>query len=145
MIRADHPMNIKRGGVCVYYKDYLAATILNFSHLSECIILEFEVDNKKIVLVTLYRSPSQCPETFAEFLDNFENDLRTIYTLQPFMIIVLGDFNAKLSNWCPSDSSSNEGIQIDSAASCYGLHQLISEPTHVLPNSSSCIDLIFTS
>ena len=28
--------------------------------------------------------------------------------------------------------------------STYGLHQLISDPTHILPNSSSCIDLIFT-
>ena len=88
-------MDIKRGGLCVYYKDYLAATILNFSHLSECIILKFEVDNKDIVLLTLYRSPPQCLKTYAEFLDNFENDLRIIYTLQPFMIIVLGDFNAK--------------------------------------------------
>ena len=26
----------------------------------------------------------------------------------------------------------------------YGLHQLICDPTHVLPNPSSCIDLIFT-
>ena len=145
MIRADHPMDIKRGGVCLYYRDSLAATVLNFSRLSECIILEIEVDKKKIILLTLYRSPSQSPDTFAEFLENFENDLNSIYTLQPFLIIALGDFNAKSSNWCPSDSSSNEGIQIDSIASLYGLHQLISEPTHILPNSSSCIDLIFTS
>ena len=26
----------------------------------------------------------------------------------------------------------------------YGFHQLISDPTHLVPNSSSCIDLIFT-
>ena len=26
----------------------------------------------------------------------------------------------------------------------HGFHQLISQPTHVLPQSSSCIDLIFT-
>ena len=26
----------------------------------------------------------------------------------------------------------------------YGFHQLISDPTHLLPNSLSCIDLIFT-
>ena len=26
----------------------------------------------------------------------------------------------------------------------YGLHQLMSDPTHILPNSSSFIDLIFT-
>ena len=27
----------------------------------------------------------------------------------------------------------------------YGLHQVIEEPTHILDNSSTCIDLIFTS
>ena len=27
----------------------------------------------------------------------------------------------------------------------YGFKQLISEPTHLLPRSSSCIDLIFTN
>ena len=71
--------------------------------------------------------------------------MKIIYSLQPFLITVLGDFHAKSSNWYSDDSSSNEGIQIDSIASYYGLHQLISEPTHILPNSSSCIDLIFTS
>ena len=39
----------------------------------------------------------------------------------------------------------NEGIQIDSVTSTHGLEQLISEPTHILSNSSSCIDLIFTN
>ena len=145
MIRVDHLLDIKRGGVCIYHKDCLAVAVLNFTLLSECIILEIVVDNKKVILITLYRSPSQCPETFAEFLNNFENDLQTIYSLQPFLITVLGDFNAKSSNWCSDDSSTNEGIQIESLTSYYGLHQLITEPTHILPNSSSCIDLIFTS
>ena len=52
----DHPKDIKLGRVCVYYKDYLG-TILNFSLLTEWIILEIEVDNKKISLLSLYRSP----------------------------------------------------------------------------------------
>ena len=33
---------------------------------------------------------------------------------------------------------------IDSLTATYGFHQLISDPTHLLSNSSSCIDLIFT-
>ena len=65
MIRADHPMDIKRGGVCVYHKDYLGVAVLNFSLLTECIILEIEVDNKKTILLTLHRSPSQSSEVFA--------------------------------------------------------------------------------
>ena len=57
----------------------------------------------------------------------------------------MGDFNARSSNWCKYDISNNEGVQIDSVTSTHGLEQLISEPTHILSNSSSCIDLIFTN
>ena len=40
--------------------------------------------------------------------------------------------------------TSFEGSHIDSLTTTYGFHQLILDPTHLLPNSSSCIDLIFT-
>ena len=41
--------------------------------------------------------------------------------------------------------TSYEGLNIDAATSQFGLQQLIYEPTHLTGNSSSCIDLIFTS
>lgn len=34
---------------------------------------------------------------------------------------------------------------MDATISQFGLQQLITEPTHILGNSPSCIDLIFTS
>ena len=37
-----------------------------------------------------------------------------------------------------------EGIRLDSLVSTYKFHQLISEPTHILRNSLSCIELIFS-
>ena len=43
------------------------------------------------------------------------------------------------------DKTRFEGSTIESITSQFGLHQLINEPTHLLQNSSSCIDLIFTS
>ena len=36
-----------------------------------------------------------------------------------------------------------EGSNIDAVTSQFGLHQIFKEPTHILKNSSSCIDLIF--
>ena len=42
------------------------------------------------------------------------------------------------------DITNNEGTQIESISSLYGFFQLISKPTHILQNSSSCIDLICT-
>ena len=57
---------------------------------------------------------------------------------------MLDDFNAKSKTWWTHDITTNEGAQIESLTSMYGLHQLISDPTHILPNSCSCIDLVFT-
>ena len=60
-------------------------------------------------------------------------------------MIAIGDFNAKLTKWNKSDKSSYEGLKIDALTSQYGLHQIIEEPTHITKDSSSCIDLLFTS
>ena len=40
-----------------------------------------------------------------------------------------------------SDINTNEGTKIDAVTSSCGLQQLISQPTHLLANSFSCIDL----
>ena len=34
LVRADHPDNIKRGGVCIYYKESLPVRIINVSYLT---------------------------------------------------------------------------------------------------------------
>ena len=43
------------------------------------------------------------------------------------------------------DSSTSEGISVESITLQFGLHQIIVEPTHILENSSSYVDLTFTS
>ena len=63
----------------------------------------------------------------------------------PFVLAVIGNFNDKHSNWYNNNKTSFEGNKIENVASELALHQIINEPTHILPNSSSCIDLIFTS
>ena len=78
-------------------------------------------------------------------MKNFELTLDKIHDDNPFMISLLGDFNAKSNNWCKNDITSHKGSMIDAVTSNYGLHQLIQEPTHILNSYSSCIDLIFTS
>ena len=60
-------------------------------------------------------------------------------------MVALGDFNAKSSNWYNKDITSDEGRKIEAVTSQYGLRQEINEPTHILNNSTSCIDLIFNS
>ena len=38
----------------------------------------------------------------------------------------------------------NENYKIDSITSTFGLQQVINEPTHIIGDFSSCIDLTFT-
>ena len=95
----------------------------------------------------LYRSPSQTREEFENVLSNFEVLIKTISYQKDVISIIMGDFNARSSNLCKYDisRSNNEGVQIDSVTSTHDLEQLICEPTHILSNSSSCTDFIFTN
>ena len=58
---------------------------------------------------------------------------------------MIGDFNVKSKDWCSIDITSFEGSELDFLTSQFGLSQIIKEPTNILDNSKSCIDLIFTS
>ena len=95
--------------------------------------------------IVLYRSPSQSQDDFETFLKKFELNLDTILANNPFLTVVLGDFNFKSDLWCKSDKTSYEGSKIEGITSQFGLQQLINEPTHHTRNSSSYTDLIFAS
>ena len=60
-------------------------------------------------------------------------------------MVILGDFNAKSKAWYIDDSTSFEGSKINFLTSSFGFHQIINKLTHILNNSSSSIDLIFTT
>ena len=70
--------------------------------------------------------------------------LGDIHSFNPDFSIILGDFNTMLNKWWVGDIQASEGLQIDYLTTSYGFRQIISEPTHILRNSSSCIGLIFT-
>ena len=59
--------------------------------------------------------------------------------------ILVGDFNAKLSKLCPSDKDSKSGHDIDTFTTTSGYTQMIGQPTHIMNDKSSCIDLLFTA
>ena len=145
LIRSDHPSNTKRGGVCLYYKNYLPLRVLNISYLKKCLNFELKISDKSCTFIALYRSPSQSQDDFETFSDNFEMTLETLAQKGSFLTTIIGDFNAKSCNWNSHDKTSFEGSTIESITSQFGLHQLINKPTHLLQSSSSCIDSIFTS
>ena len=144
--RIDHPNDEKQGGVCVFYKEQLNLRIRkDLCKLRECIICELEYRGKKCLLMSLYRSPSQSSDEFSTFIQNFETTMNLVEAEQPYIYLILGDFNGRCSNWWPEDVDNKCGVEIDSLTSFHGLSQLIDCPTHILPQSSTCIDLIFCS
>ena len=91
--------------------------------------------------LSLYRSPSQSQDDFETFTENLESNLENLVQRNLFLVMAIGDFNAKSSNW----KSNFEGDAIENLTSLFGLHQVFKEPTHILDTSSSFIDLIFKS
>ena len=63
----------------------------------------------------------------------------------PFLVVEIGDFNAKSSNWFCHDKTNFEADAIENLTSQFGLHLGMKELTPILDTYSSCIDLIFTS
>ena len=99
--------------------------MLNFSKKSREKLCNF---------IVLYRSPSQSQGDFETFLKNFVLNLDTILTNNPFLTVVLADFNVKSNLWCKSDETSYESSKIEGTTSQFGLQQLINEPTHYTKN-----------
>ena len=89
--------------------------------------------------------PSQSKDDFEAFANNFELNIDTAIANNTFLIAVLGDFNANSNLWFKGDKSTYEGSKIDVFTSTFGLQQINNELTHIIGDSSSCIDLIFTS
>ena len=67
-MKADHPSNTKRGGVCIYYKkNFYVIRWIVLSDLQECIVAEITVDKERCFLICLYRSPSQNDDELETF------------------------------------------------------------------------------
>ena len=145
LVRADHPDNIKRGGVCIYYKESLPVRIKILPYFKEALLLEMIHNNKKVLVSVIYRSPSQSNCEFESFLTNYDYLLSEINKCKPSLAVITGDFNARSPAWWSKDIHSTEGSKLFSLTSANGFSQLINEPTHIQTNSSSCIDLIFTN
>ena len=58
LVLEDHPNNVKRGRVCIYYQEYLPVRVTNLFYLQDPLLLELNDKNKKIIISSLYRSPS---------------------------------------------------------------------------------------
>ena len=95
LIKAYHPSDTKRGGVCIYYKHSLAFKLLYICYLEECINFEISFGGKLCNFISLYRSPSQSLDVFEKFADNFELNLDKVTNKNPHLRVILGDFKMR--------------------------------------------------
>ena len=124
---------------------FLPFKVLDIQLIQECINFERKIADKICNFVSLYRSPSQSKDEFESFANYLELNLDSIVHRNPYLIVVLGDFNAQTKGWYPLGKTTYEGTRIDGITSQFGLEQLIHEPTHIIGERSSCIDLVFAS
>ena len=98
---------------------------------------EIRSQGEKCFLTCVYRSPGQDHDEFEDLLmSNINNEF-------PLCSIFTGDFDARCSKWWKNGITNSTGQEIDSVASSAGHKQIIDKRTHVINNSTSCIDLIF--
>ena len=145
LVRSDHPANTKRGGVCLYYKTCLPLKVVDIQYLNEYINFELKIVDKHCTFVALYRSPGQSLDNFETFIDNFQLNLESLSRKNPFLLVAIGDFNAKSKVWYCNDNTMSQGKALENVMSQFELHQVIKKPTHILHSSFSCIDLRFSS
>ena len=48
LVRADHPNDVKRGGVCIYYRESLPVRVISIPYLKEAALLELVQNKKKL-------------------------------------------------------------------------------------------------
>ena len=82
--RKDPPLNIERGGVCIYCKYSLPLKIKNIHYLQECINFEIKIKDKLCNFISLYRSPN-----FQSFINNLELNLDSVVVNNPFLTVFL--------------------------------------------------------
>ena len=68
--------------------------------------------NKLCNLIPLCSSESLSQDQFESFKEKLKLTLKPAVQNNPFLVLVLGDFNAKSSNWCKNDITTIEGKAI---------------------------------
>ena len=91
LIRTDHHLNTKRGGVSIYYRQSLVVKMINIFYLQECLFCEVMIDNIRGYIALTYRSQSQNSSDFQHFISGFEQLFISIEGFKPNFTVLIGD------------------------------------------------------
>ena len=99
--------------ICIYFNSFLPIQILSMSMLDECINLEIRIGDKLCNLICLHWSSIQNMKEFETFVKNLDLNLELIFTKNPYLTLVIGDFNSKSQNWNKGDNTTASGIKLE--------------------------------
>ena len=109
-LRADKSVNIRNGGVCLYFKEDLPITQrCDLETLPETIVAEVKLNRKKIFLVLSYCHPTLTKEDFDNYTTGLENIYKNINKENPAITIITGDFNARSPLFWENDNENSHG------------------------------------
>ena len=63
--------------------------------------------------------------------------MESITLENPFLTVVIADFNARSSKWWTDDKTTQEGIKIEKLLFQFSLSQVIDEPTYISQKCNS--------
>ena len=55
VLRADHPYNVKRGGVCLYYRENVTLQLVDTPYIKQSILCEINIQNTTCYVAVTYR------------------------------------------------------------------------------------------
>lgn len=140
------------GGVAILSK--LASKIrtdLQSTH-GEDLWIESTLNGQRTVIGVVYRPPSSSSEKIDYFTNNLEISIKKAASSSQILCL-LGDFNAKSSNWLSGSITDTAGFALSNLLDSYNLTQIVSEVTRPpggqgLPSTNgqgSLLDLIITN
>lgn len=133
-------------GILVYVRDTVYCDIRTDLMDGSNSYVWFKFTNNHSILNfgVYYRSPSQSPDERRQFFHDFKDTVRKVNQTVDSSILAVGDFNAKHSSWCPTDTTTTPGRELKCILDEIFLEQLIGEPTRIRADCSSCIDIALT-
>ena len=144
------------GGVCIYVRNDLAASVILKDSNSYCDSLTLRIHQLNLILVNIYRPPACKKELFNQTIESVRNIIKNIeeYDQAAPSILIFGDFNFPDISWKhgsgsfrSSNQSSNVGEERSQAQTLlnfseeFFLDQIIKSPTR----NNNILDLIFTN
>ena len=144
-IRKDR-VGTSGGGVAIYVRSGLAVKMIHPpKHITiETACMQVILGKRaRLNVVVVYRPPGSAAENFITQLDML---IDHVQGSKQAPLCVVGDFNAKVSDWLPGQITDKVGLMLKQLASSQELAQVVSEATFgVNTKSPSLLDLIFVN